>query len=170
MDTFGPRTVNVNGGSIDNLSINDTSIGNVTGGTIFNGFGAFGTSTANVTGGSIFVLKTSDAGTANVTGGMITNSLSTSNTSILDLLGTGFTETPLPYNGLYPRYAVTGILQNGDPLQATYDYFGGTLEFNGAAAQPVPEASTTISFGLLLCLGLGGLAVSARRRKAQYSE
>ena len=31
---------------------------------------------------------------------------------------------------------------------------------------PVPEASTTVSFGLLLALGLGGLAVRARRRKA----
>ncbi len=31
---------------------------------------------------------------------------------------------------------------------------------------PVPEASTTISFGLLLALGLGGLAVAAKRRKS----
>ena len=35
---------------------------------------------------------------------------------------------------------------------------------------PVPEASTTVSFGLLLCLGLGGLVVSARRRKARAAE
>ena len=32
---------------------------------------------------------------------------------------------------------------------------------------PVPEASTTVSLGLLLCLGVSGLAWSARRRKAQ---
>jgi hypothetical protein len=32
---------------------------------------------------------------------------------------------------------------------------------------PVPEASSVVSFGLLLCLGLGGLAISTRRRKAQ---
>lgn len=35
---------------------------------------------------------------------------------------------------------------------------------------PVPEASTTVSFGLLLCLGPGGLVVSARRRKARAAE
>ena len=34
------------------------------------------------------------------------------------------------------------------------------------AAAPVPEASTTASFGLLLVLGLGGLVVAAKRRKA----
>ena len=33
----------------------------------------------------------------------------------------------------------------------------------------VPEASTTISFGLLLALGMGGLVVAARRKKAARS-
>ena len=33
------------------------------------------------------------------------------------------------------------------------------------SAAPVPEASTTVSFGLLLALGLGGLVVAAKRRK-----
>ncbi|MGI4790758.1 MAG: hypothetical protein ACRYFS_18155 [Janthinobacterium lividum] len=33
-----------------------------------------------------------------------------------------------------------------------------------APTAPVPEASTTISFGLLLALGLGGLAFAARRK------
>ena len=37
------------------------------------------------------------------------------------------------------------------------------LKFDGA---PVPEASTTVSFGLLLALGMGGLVVAAKRRKA----
>jgi len=32
----------------------------------------------------------------------------------------------------------------------------------------VPEASTIVSLGLLLALGLGGLVVSARRRKAAF--
>lgn len=32
---------------------------------------------------------------------------------------------------------------------------------------PVPEASTTASLGLMLCLCLGGLAVAAKRKKAQ---
>ncbi len=40
------------------------------------------------------------------------------------------------------------------------------LAFGPSASAPVPEASTTASLGLLLALGLGGLVVSARRRKA----
>jgi len=35
-----------------------------------------------------------------------------------------------------------------------------------ATAAPVPEASTTASLGLLLALGLGGLVIAKRRRKA----
>ena len=31
---------------------------------------------------------------------------------------------------------------------------------------PVPEASTTVSFGLLLALGMGGLVIAARRKRA----
>lgn len=54
-------------------------------------------------------------------------------------------------------------------LTATYNVVtAGTVY--AAAAQlspaPVPEASTTLSLGLLLMLGLGGAVVSARRRKA----
>ena len=40
------------------------------------------------------------------------------------------------------------------------------LEITQVGKSPVPEASTTVSFGVLLALGLGGLIVSAKRRKA----
>jgi MYXO-CTERM domain-containing protein len=70
-----------------------------------------------------------------------------------------------PVNG-YTEYTVTGTLQSGDALDATYDDYGGTLEFNGVPASPVPEASTVSSLGLLLVLGLGGVAVARRRRAA----
>lgn len=46
---------------------------------------------------------------------------------------------------------------------------GGTPILLGVTAStnaPVPEASTTVSLGLLLALGLGGLAVAAERKKA----
>ncbi len=36
-----------------------------------------------------------------------------------------------------------------------------------ATAAPVPEASTVVSFGLLLALGLGGLVFAAKRKKAR---
>lgn len=38
-----------------------------------------------------------------------------------------------------------------------------------ASGAPVPEASTTVSFGLLLALGLGGVVVAAKRKKAAPS-
>ena len=38
----------------------------------------------------------------------------------------------------------------------------GTITFPAA----VPEASTTVSFGLLLALGLGGVAGAARKKKS----
>ena len=36
----------------------------------------------------------------------------------------------------------------------------------GTVGAPVPEASTTVSLGLLLALGMGGLLVAAKRKKA----
>lgn len=41
----------------------------------------------------------------------------------------------------------------------------GSYRANGAFT-PVPEASTTVSLGLLLALGLGGMVVAAKRKKA----
>lgn len=41
-----------------------------------------------------------------------------------------------------------------------------TLTFNATSSAPVPEASTTASFGLLLVLGLGGIVVARRRKQA----
>lgn len=38
------------------------------------------------------------------------------------------------------------------------------------AAPAVPEASTTASYGLLLALGIGGLAIARRRKAAASAE
>jgi hypothetical protein len=35
-----------------------------------------------------------------------------------------------------------------------------------ALSSPVPEASTTVSLGLLLALGMGGIVVAGKRKKA----
>ncbi len=93
-------------------------------------------------------------------------------------------------NGL-PTDSYTGPLFNiiiandGSAVPGTYtgtfDITGGpsandtggiiaTQNFSITVNAPaVPEASTTVSFGLLLAFGLGGLVVSARRRKAAAS-
>ena len=51
----------------------------------------------------------------------------------------------------------------------SFDLVPGTPGTPGTPGAPVPEASTTASFGLLLALSLGGLAVAAKRKKAASS-
>ena len=62
---------------------------------------------------------------------------------------------------------------NGGSASSVYFAAGGPNETSGlfgrldAPAPAVPEASTTASFALLLALGLGGLAATARRKAAK---
>lgn len=56
-------------------------------------------------------------------------------------------------------------------LAGTNTVYSNTTTFtgqgyrNGGAVAPVPETSTTVSLGLLLALGMGGLLVASKRRK-----
>ena len=59
-------------------------------------------------------------------------------------------------------------------LETTFDVIGDDVngneddaifKVNSLSLQPVPEASTTVSFGLLLTLGMGRVAVATRRKK-----
>ena len=69
-------------------------------------------------------------------------------------------------------------LTKGDTLDFVVGYGNGNYFYDSTGLfakvtdlnAPVPEASTTVSFGLLLCLGLGGLVVSVRRRRVQSAE
>lgn len=80
--------------------------------------------------------------------------------------------TPNPV-GLFQPFVPTGVAFSGTAKSID---FGGTENQIGfdnitfGQASPIPEASTTVSLGLLLCLGLGGMVMSARRRKAQSAE
>ncbi len=59
------------------------------------------------------------------------------------------------------------VYQSFGKGSATVDNFGLVTQFTvSPATAPVPEASTTVSFGLLLALGFGGVAVAARKKKA----
>ncbi len=70
----------------------------------------------------------------------------------------------------YDKYVLTdeslptalGPVPNDHPTALGYALIAQQLE-----AAPVPEASTALSFGLLVALGLGGLVVAARRKKAR---
>ena len=90
---------------------------------------------------------------------------------------TGVTEFFAPNAGqaLGP-FADVGTVFVSQRSAGTYDLASDTTTFTasgtsfdlvpGVPGAPVPEASTTASFGLLLALGLGGLAVAAKRKKA----
>lgn len=62
-----------------------------------------------------------------------------------------------------PLQTAFGPLPNDHPTALGYSLITQQLE----APAAVPETSTVVSFGLLLALGLGGLAVTARRKKAR---
>jgi hypothetical protein len=59
---------------------------------------------------------------------------------------------------------ITGI-DNAGEIDGFFTDAAGTQR--GFIANPVPEASTTVSFGLLLALGLGGVIWAAKKRTAR---
>ncbi len=59
------------------------------------------------------------------------------------------------------NYSMLFIRHVGSDLDAFVDDNSLTL----SSSAPVPEASTTVSFGLLLVLGLGGAAAAARKKR-----
>lgn len=167
-DIYDASTLNVSGGSIFEVDAQSTSTVNVSGGSVraLNTFALgsiIGGGTVNITGGSLQYLNADAASIFNITGGNLQN-LSTSELSTINLFGTGFTQTLLQTNPSDQVYSIAGTLQNGDTLNAQYSDYGGTLNFITPAA--VPEASSVISLGALLALGLGGYALNARRRSA----
>ena len=73
--------------------------------------------------------------------------------------GSPFSADPT-FNGSVSQFAVFSGARSATDLLA--DFKNG-----GVSAPAVPEASTTASLGLLLALGLGGLAVARRKRAAR---
>ncbi len=78
-----------------------------------------------------------------------------------------FTVTDFTYTMTAPNtFAV-------DTFAATFEQHGngiapalfGTFTYNANGPAAVPEASTTVSFGLLFALGVGGAVVAARKKK-----
>ena len=122
-----------------------------------------GTSTATLSGGTVSEINAYESSVITITGGLIGGPTSqrfpgllfTSGTGVIDLFGTNLSNV----NGL-----VTGTLADGTSITTRYSG-AGQLLFNGALPGAVPETSTSVSFALLLGLGLGGLMVATRRRK-----
>lgn len=91
-------------------------------------------------------------------------------TSADTLLPAGAIQTfQVPTGAQFLLLGIGADIDLGDNSDAAGDVTGFRVHvFDNAPAPAVPESPTTVSFGLLLALGLGGLTL-ARRRKASPS-
>lgn len=146
----------MNGGSVSQILGYDTSVSNIYGGTV-NDLHLISNGTASIYGGTTSVFQTDDLSTLNIFGTSLQETyLGTSEPTV-----TGF---------VFDAYQLTGTLQDGTVLDSKYAAVTGSrsLFFNGIQAVPaVPEASTTVSLGLLLALG--GVALAFKQKKAKAS-
>ena len=151
---YNSSQATISGGSTDSLHAGDSSSALVSGGTVTNVYSGVvggGSSLVTLSGGSFTFLETLGGGVINILGSNLAES-----------------KTKTTINGA-DYYAVTGTLQSGaTPFTADYAVSNdsGTLEFNGKVASPpaIPEASSVVSFGLLMALG--GVWLAVRRRSA----
>ena len=86
--------------------------------------------------------------------GDVSRSLHTSEFTI----GDSSVFTPRNFDGSIDEVALYNRALSASEVEGIY---------RAASAPAVPEASTTVSFGLLLALGMGGVVVAAKRKKAQ---
>lgn len=76
------------------------------------------------------------------------------------------THTTLASQGLFLPTSLVQGPDNALYISNLGTSAGGGQVLRYALSAPVPEASTVVSLGLLLLLGMGGVVVAARRRKA----
>ena len=86
---------------------------------------------------------------------------------------TGVTETFTPSSGTLTGFSDVGTVFVSQRSATTFDLASDTTTFTNSGTSfdlvpgsPVPEASTTASLGLLLALGMGGIVIAAKRKKA----
>ncbi len=122
--------------------------------------------------GTLYNLGTfqfTSTGTTN-TGQVDTYALSLANKSASSLflseLNSGSLRIALGADAGAPATAATFFGSTGKLTANPSQNVVPTLSFTAASPAAVPEASTTVSFGLLLAFGLGGLVVSRRRKVA----
>lgn len=151
----------VEGGSVWELDVLDTSLLRVSGGTVNETLVALGSSELQISGGSVgHELRGQDSATVTVSGGFVGGPIVAAQASQITLVGTGFAVGGVPI-GDGPIEATTGILTgtlaSGDPIDSVFAHAGYSTEYTGII-QVVPEPGR----GLLLAAGLGTLSAVAR--------
>ena len=150
LDQYGSGTITIGGGTFSagtngyGLYQNGTGPVTITGGTFSAGTGGYGLGA-----GSGAINLFSFGGSPFLINGVAMNNTTLSS----DHYGSGLN-------------TISSTLANGDLLNTTFfDREGGIINLNiGTPPAAVPEASTTVSLGVLLALGVGGLAVARRKR------
>ena len=183
----GSGPVTISGGTIQGTSGSfSNGLGNGTALAIYGSGAVTITGGTFATGGNYFgggtVLDAESSGPITITGGIFTAGNSgyglQINNSTLNLFSFGGTPflvdgvamNNTTLNGSQFRFGsdtISGILANGDVLNTPFQDQFGKINLNiGTPLAAVPEASTTVSLGLLLALGVGGVLVARRKRAA----
>ncbi|MGI4791492.1 MAG: hypothetical protein ACRYFS_21910 [Janthinobacterium lividum] len=63
-------------------------------------------------------------------------------------------------------YSLVADTNSSGGVQTSNGSFNFAFDAGPVAVAAVPEASTTVSFGLLLALGMGGVVIAAKKKKA----
>ena len=166
------RGTSGSGGNGTGLFANGSGPVTITGGTFAAGGNYFGGGTA---------LDADTSAPITITGGIFTAGqfgyglyVYRSTLNLFSLGGTPFLVDGVAMNNTtldggkfgFGSDTISGILANGDVLNTRFQDHG-IINLNiGSPPPAVPEASTTVSLGLLLMLGGGGVAFAARRKSA----
>lgn len=140
-------------------------------------------STVQITGGSVGSINAQDNSTVNITGGrLFSDSLSSGNIDLyikngtVNLFGTNFSKSLYFGTSGGTVYFISGTLGDNQRF-STEAYIAHHIVYDGISPAryvddgnlnfaAVPETSSAVSLGLLLVLGVGGMALRARRGKA----
>ena len=160
----GPEAMMGNGGGSGLYIDGGNTTANIYGGTFTSANGASSADFVN-TGGNVNIYGGTFTGGANGFSGPLGVSTEAGTTTLYgsDFFVNGVATSSGSVTGFG---TITGKLQD-NVTTSTFTFLvgsGGTLNLNSAPAA-VPEASTTISFGLLIALGLGGVML-ARKKNA----
>ena len=126
-------TVNLLDGFFDDVTSDGAATLNVIGGHFDDLLSAENASAINIRGGGVDAVKASHDSRVLITGGFVDGIVTEHSASVL-VSGSGFN---FPYGSLEPGFGVlTGILANGDPINANFNVNGGAI-----VLVPVPEPS-----------------------------
>ena len=76
----------------------------------------------------------------------------------------------IPTGAQFLLLGIGADIDLSDNSDAAGDVTGYMVHVFDNAPPPVPEASTTVSFGLLLALGIGSVAIARRRKASAFAE